>query len=111
VTTTTGITTFCPRYHAAVELIGRRWTGAILRAMFSGATRFHQLLDAVPGLSDRLLSERLKELEAEGIIARTVHPGPPSRIEYSLTERGRDLEEAVRAISRWADRWLPAQTG
>ncbi|MDZ7727327.1 MAG: winged helix-turn-helix transcriptional regulator [Dehalococcoidia bacterium] len=97
---------FCPYFHHAVELIGRRWTGAILRALLHDQRRFSQLRDAVPGLSDRLLSERLKELEAEGIVRREVHPETPVRIEYHLTEKGRALEGAVAALSEWAEQWL-----
>lgn len=99
---------FCPRYHHAVELIGRRWSGAILRVLISGPRRFHELLAAVPGLSDRLLSERLRELEAEGLVIRRVLPGPPVKVQYELTEAGHDLEVAVRAIAAWAEKWLPA---
>jgi DNA-binding HxlR family transcriptional regulator len=97
---------FCPRYHHAVELIGRRWTGAILRALLSGATHFSDLARAVPGLSDRLLSERLKELEAEGIITRTVYPETPVRIEYQLTAKGHELDAVVNALSLWAEEWV-----
>src|SRR5688572_12324427 len=68
---TAHLSAFCPTYHHAIELIGRRWTGAILRAMLSGEARFSDITSVVPGLSDRLLSERLKELEAEGIVTRT----------------------------------------
>ncbi len=96
----------CHRFHYAVELIGRRWTGAILRALLDGSTRFGDLLAAVPGLSDRLLSERLKELEAEGIVTRTVIPATPVRIEYGLTEKGRALSDVMAAISAWAEEWL-----
>jgi DNA-binding HxlR family transcriptional regulator len=99
---------FCPRFHRAIELIGRRWTGAILRVLIGGPHRFHELLTAVPGLSDRLLSERLRELEAEGLLVRSVLPGPPVRVQYELTEAGHDLEGAVRAIATWAEKWLPA---
>lgn len=98
---------FCPRYHQAMELIGRRWTGAILRVLINSPHRFSELLATIPGLSDRLLSERLRELEAEGLVIRHVLPGPPVRVEYSLTERGHDLEEVIRAISAWAEKWLP----
>lgn len=98
---------FCPRFHQAVELIGRRWTGAILRAMLGGAERFSELAAAVPGMSDRLLSERLKELEAEGIVTRLVAPTTPVRIEYRLTDKGRALLPAVEAIAAWAEEWLP----
>lgn len=97
---------FCPLYQQAIELIGRRWTGAILRALLAGATRFGDLADAIPGVSDRLLSERLKELEAEGVVARTVTPTTPVRIEYHLTAKGRALADVVAAISAWAHDWL-----
>ncbi len=97
----------CPHFHRAVELIGRRWTGAILSALLDGATRFTDIVHAVPGLSDRLLSERLKELEAEGIVVRVVHPDTPVRIEYQLTDKGRDLHTVTDAVTRWAYRWLP----
>ena len=97
---------FCPVYHRAIELIGRRWTGAILRVLLGGPTRFSEIAAAVPGLSDRLLSERLKELEAERIVVRTVYPETPVRIEYALTEKGRDLEGVVTAVSTWAETWV-----
>jgi DNA-binding HxlR family transcriptional regulator len=100
------ITAFCPRYHRAVELIGKRWSGAILRILFAGPHRFNEILAGVPGLSDRLLSERLRELEGEELVMRHVFAGPPIRSEYELTERGRDLEPVVRDISVWAEKWL-----
>lgn len=96
----------CPHFHRAVELIGRRWTGAILSAMLSGASRFTDIVHAVPGLSDRLLSERLKELEAEGIVRRDVHPDTPVRIEYILTDKGRDLSRVTDAVKWWSARWI-----
>jgi DNA-binding HxlR family transcriptional regulator len=96
----------CPLYHEAAELIGRRWTGAIVRALADGAIRFGEVTAAVPGLSDRMLSERLKELEAEGIVARVVVPAYPVRIEYRLTAKGRDLGAVTEAIAVWAHRWL-----
>jgi DNA-binding HxlR family transcriptional regulator len=102
---------FCPHFHHAVELIGRRWTGAILRAMLTGRVRFSDITAAIPGLSDRLLSERLKELESEGIVERRVFPETPVRIEYVLTEKGHALDAAVRAVSEWADAWKTAPTG
>lgn len=100
------LTPFCPRFHHAVELIGRRWSGAIIRAMLAGATRFSDITSAVPGLSDRLLSERLKELEAEGVLTRTVYPEIPVRIEYRLTDKGQALAPIVEALSTWAEEWL-----
>lgn len=100
------ISPFCPRFHHAVELVGRRWSGAILRALMSGATRFSEIQAAVPGLSDRLVSERLKELDAEGIVERIVIPETPVRIEYRLTEKGLALLPAIEALSEWAEHWL-----
>ena len=97
---------FCPRYHHAMELIGRRWTGAILRVLINGPHRFNEVLATVPGLSDRLLSERLRELETEGLVVRQVLSGPPVRVEYSLSERGYDLEQVIRAIATWAEKWV-----
>jgi DNA-binding HxlR family transcriptional regulator len=99
---------FCAYYHHAVELIGARWTGAIVRALLTGVTRFSDLTQAIPGLSDRMLSERLKELEAEGIVERHVTPSTPVRIDYVLTEKGRALAGVVDAISVWAGEWLEA---
>jgi DNA-binding HxlR family transcriptional regulator len=96
----------CPLYHEAVELVGRRWTGAILRVLMDGPMRFSEIAQAVPELSDRLLSERMKELEARGIVDRTVYPGPPVRVEYSLSQMGAELGPALTEIQDWARRWL-----
>ncbi len=103
----------CPRYHKAIELIGKRWTGGIIRALMDGPRRFGELVEAVPGLHDRLLSERLKELEAEGVVQRRVYPETPVRVEYGLTPKGRDLEKLVTEMHRWADRWIagPVKSG
>jgi DNA-binding HxlR family transcriptional regulator len=99
---------FCPRYHHAVELVGRRWTGAVIRVLLQGRARYHELRSAIPEISDRMLSERLRELELEGVIERAVVPETPIRVEYELTEKGRALEPVVRAIAKWAERWIPA---
>ena len=96
---------FCPKYQRAVELIGRRWTGAILRALLSDVSRFSTICETVPGLSDRMLAARLRELEAEGIVTRTVVPETPVRVEYALTGKGRDLDSVIGAVSGWAERW------
>jgi DNA-binding HxlR family transcriptional regulator len=98
--------TCCPLYHEAVELVGRRWTGAILRVLMDGPLRFSEIAQSVPELSDRLLSERMKELEARGIVERTVISGPPLRVEYSLSKMGHELEPALSELQRWAKRWL-----
>ena len=96
----------CSLYHRAVELVGKRWTGAILFVLLDGPLHFSAVKQLVPDLSDRLLAERLKELEAEGIVEREVLEGAPVRVEYSLTEKGRALEPAVRALKSWAREWL-----
>jgi DNA-binding HxlR family transcriptional regulator len=98
----------CPYYHEAVELIGKRWTGAILQVLLVAdrPLRFSQIAQAVPELSDRLLSERIKELEARGLVLRTVHDGPGIRVEYALTEAGEQLEPVVIEIQAWARRWM-----
>ncbi len=101
------IPSLCPRFHRASELIGRRWTGAIIYVLLKTRCRFATLRAAVPGITDRMLSERLQELEAEGIVTRTVVPESPVRVEYALTKKGRELGAAVAAIAGWADRWIP----
>jgi len=98
--------TCCTQYHHAVELVGKRWTGAILFVLMDGPTRFSEFKQLVPDLSDRLLSERMKELEAEGIVQRRVMDAMPVRVEYGLTEKGRALEPAVRSLKVWARYWL-----
>lgn len=98
----------CPRFHKTIELVGRRWTGAIVELLLTGPQRFTALRVAVPGLHDRLLSERLKELEAEGLVTRRVYSETPVRIEYVLTDKGRDLEKVFEELHRWADRWIRA---
>src|SRR5579871_453597 len=101
-----GFSPFCPYYHRAVELIGRRWTGAIVRSLLCGTERFSDLTAAIPGLSDRLLSERLKELENEGVLTRIVVPEVPVRIQYQLSEKGKALVSVVDAVSDWAETWM-----
>jgi DNA-binding HxlR family transcriptional regulator len=97
---------FCPRFHHAVELIGRRWSGAIINAMLPGPQCFNELMAIVPGLSDRLLTERLREFESEGLVERTVITGPPIRVSYKLTRSGKDLEPVIVALSKWAEKWI-----
>jgi DNA-binding HxlR family transcriptional regulator len=102
----TGRSECCRLYHRAVELVGKRWTGAILLVLLDGPLRFSEIRQLVPDLSDRLLSERLKELEAEEIVERRVLDGSPVRVEYGLTEKGMALEPAVRALKAWANSYL-----
>ena len=96
----------CSLYHRAVELIGKRWSGAILLVLLDGPLHFSEVRVLVPDISDRLLSERLKELEAEGIVVRRVIDGSPIRTEYALTEKGLALRPSVRALQGWARSWL-----
>src|SRR3954470_9700828 len=92
----------CPHYHEAVELIGRRWTGAIVAVLQeAGPLRFGEIAQAVPAVSDRLLSERLKDLEARGLLTRVTDAGPPAATRYVLTEMGRELAPAVAALTAW----------
>jgi DNA-binding HxlR family transcriptional regulator len=97
----------CGLYHRAIELVGKRWTGAILLVLMDGPLHFSGIRQLVPELSDRLLSERLKELEAEGIVERRVLDGSPVRVEYSLSAKGRALEPTLRALKAWAHEHLP----
>jgi DNA-binding HxlR family transcriptional regulator len=99
----------CGLYHQAVELVGKRWTGAILLVLMDGPLRFSEVRELVPDISDRLLSERMKELEAEGIVERRVSDCGPVRVEYALSAKGRALEPTVRALKSWAHNWLPHQ--
>jgi DNA-binding HxlR family transcriptional regulator len=94
-----------PDFHRAVELIGKRWAGAILWALCERPHYFAELSHSVPGLSDRLLSCRLRELEAEGLVERSVQPGTPPRVSYSLTEKGKALRPAIDELGDWARRW------
>jgi DNA-binding HxlR family transcriptional regulator len=98
----------CPHFHKAVELVGKRWTGAILYVLMHAdrPLRFSEIAHAVPDLSDRLLSERMKELERCGIVEREVTATSPIKVEYALTDRGRELEPALAEIKEWANRWM-----
>src|ERR1041384_7107854 len=103
------VTSICPRYHHAVELIGRRWNGAIVRILLDRPARFAEIAAKIPDISDRMLAERLKELEAEHVVVRTVIPDTPVRVEYSLTEGGGALEPTIRPLSEWGEEWFPAR--
>jgi DNA-binding HxlR family transcriptional regulator len=99
----------CPHYQGAVELIGRRWSGAILYALADdGPLRFAELKDCVPGMSDRLLSARLKELESAGLLHREVQSGPRVHVSYELTRKGESLKPVIGSLQAWAQRWHPA---
>lgn len=96
----------CQRFHVAVELIGRRWNGAIVFVLLQDRARFCELREAIDGITDRMLTERLQELEREGVVARTVVPETPVRVEYELTKKGRALAEAMDSIAGWAEKWV-----
>ncbi len=99
-------THLCPKFEKAVNILGKRWTGMILWALMDKPRRFNELLKIVELVSDRLLTERLRELEAEGLVERTVYPESPVRIEYSLTTKGQSMQDVVKAIQLWADHWV-----
>lgn len=101
----------CPKYEKTVDLLGKRWTGLVLSALMDGPRRFSEIATYIDGISDRLLSERLQELERAGIAERHVHTGRPVTVEYLLTEKGADLRRVVDAIHAWAERWqtLPGE--
>lgn len=104
--TTFPLQQICPRYEYAVQLLGKRWTGLLLFALMDGPRRFCELTAIVEGLSDRVLSDRLRELEIEGIIERVVYPRIPVRVEYQLTEKGRALKPVFEAVQDWATQWI-----
>jgi DNA-binding HxlR family transcriptional regulator len=100
----------CAVYHQAIELIGKRWTGAIVSLLMRGPMRFHAVVSAVPGMSERLCADRLRELEVAGLVSRRVLPGPPVGVEYALTEAGSDLNDSLTSLGKWAHRWLDPAT-
>src|SRR5579859_5854846 len=104
--TETSVRHMCPRYEHATQLLGKRWTGLLLNALMRGSSRFCELTSLVEGLSDRVLSDRLRELETENIVQRIVYPQIPVRVEYQLTEKGRALKPVVDAIHIWAEQWV-----
>lgn len=100
----------CSTYERAMAILERRWMGLVLRALLNGPRRFNEILGAVPGITDTLLTQRLRELEANRLVERRVLAGPPVRVEYELTEAGRDLGRVLREIALWAKRWLPPES-
>ncbi|MDD5367782.1 MAG: helix-turn-helix domain-containing protein [Anaerolineaceae bacterium] len=100
----------CWQYHEAIEFIGRRWMGSILFVLMQGPGRYNELLAAIPGISDRLLTQRLRELQEQGLVVRRVVASSPVKVEYELTEAGRDLHEVVRSVLQWGQKWLQSTT-
>ncbi len=99
-------TKMCPKYEAAVELLGKKWTGLIIRVLLGGPKRFRDIKKQIPEMSDRMLTERMKDLEKAGVIRREVYPETPVRIEYELTEMGQDLRSVIQAIQNWGEKWM-----
>lgn len=97
---------FCPYFQQAVELVGRRWSGVIARALLDRPLRFSELERAIPEISARALTQRLRELEAGGIVVREVEPTSPVRVGYRLTGKGRALEQVVAGLEQWAHDWI-----
>jgi DNA-binding HxlR family transcriptional regulator len=95
----------CPRFEAAFGLLGKKWTGLIIRSLLDGEKRFCDMQTIIPALSARMLTERFKELEEKGILTRKVFPEMPVRIEYSLTEKGKALGKVMDEIQKWAEEW------
>jgi len=99
-------THICERFQHGAEILGKRWTGLIIKLLLPGPRRFGELAGALEVVSDRVISERLKELEREGIVERRVYPETPVRIEYALTETGVALAPVIDALQAWSERWV-----
>lgn len=96
----------CPKYESAVEILGKRWTALIIRVLMAGPKRFKDIKEQIPEMSDKMLTDRMKELEAAGVVVRHVYPETPVRIEYELTEKGKSLENVIESIQIWSDNWM-----
>ncbi|TMV50719.1 helix-turn-helix transcriptional regulator [Paenibacillus mesophilus] len=96
----------CPKFETAFELLGKRWTGLIIQVLMDGPKRFKDISSMIPDMSDRMLTERFKELEQAGIVVRNVYPEMPIRIEYELTEKGKALRPVMDAVQSWGDHWI-----
>ncbi|MFC0560473.1 winged helix-turn-helix transcriptional regulator [Halalkalibacter alkalisediminis] len=95
----------CPKYETAIDLLGKKWTGLIIRVLLDGPKRFKDIKAQIPDMSDRILTERMKELEQQNIIVRNVFPEKPVRIEYVLSEKGLALRPVIESIQSWGERW------
>jgi DNA-binding HxlR family transcriptional regulator len=96
----------CPKFESAFQLLGKRWNGLILNVLLQGPQRFKDISAVIPNMSDKMLVDRLKELEEAGLVTRTVYPETPVRIEYTVTEMGRELKPAMDEVQKWAERWM-----
>lgn len=91
----------CHNFHSTIEFIGRRWMGLIIFTLLNGPKRYYELLEEIPGISDRLLTERLKELEKEGLIEKKILNSTPKKVEYELTTSGKNLEAVILSLLKW----------
>ncbi|MDB5083731.1 MAG: putative transcriptional regulator [Bacilli bacterium] len=96
----------CPKFELAFELLGKRWTGLIIRTLMNGPKRYKDISGMIPNMSDRMLTERFKELEEAGLVIRRVYPETPVRIEYELSDKGKSLDNVMDEIQKWADQWI-----
>ncbi|MDQ0254964.1 DNA-binding HxlR family transcriptional regulator [Evansella vedderi] len=99
-------TNLCPKFESAFQLLGKRWNGLILRVLTHGPQRFKDISAVIPSMSDKMLVDRLKQLEEAGLVERTVYPETPVRIEYGLTEKGKDLKPVMDELQTWAEKWM-----
>lgn len=95
----------CPKLETALQILSKKWSGLIIHALMDGPKRYKDIAEFIPGISDRMLSERFKELEEAGIVVRHVYPEVPVRIEYELTEKGRRMDGILNEISKWAEQF------
>jgi len=96
----------CPKYETSIEIIGKKWTGLIIRVLMDGPKRFKEIKEQIPNVSDKMLTDRMRELEQVGLINRKVYPETPVRIEYELTEKGLDLKPVIESIQIWSEKWI-----
>lgn len=96
----------CPKFESAFTLLSKKWVGLIIQSLLAGPKRFRDIAVMIPNMSDRILSERLKELESEGVVVRTVYPDVPVRIEYALSEKGTAIETVMQEVQKWAEQWV-----
>lgn len=105
-----GNQSLCPRFEKAFQLLGKRWVGVIIRVLSDGPIRFNEMAERIPHISQKVLSERLKELEDQGILVREVYPESPVRIQYRLTEKGEAIKPVLDEVQNWADKWVELES-
>lgn len=101
--------TICPKFEKAISLLSQRWTALVVYQLLLGTQRFSEIQSAI-GISGKVLSDRLKDLEKQDIVKREVIPDTPVIIEYSLTEKGRSMEPILRTIESWSQDWFQSES-